>query len=298
MNIIITGSLGNISRQLTTTLTAKGHRVTVISHSPGRADAIRELQATPAIGSVEDPEFLLQTFDKADAVYTMIPPNYSAGDIKEYIRRTGKTYANAIEQAGVRHVVNLSGIGAHLPEGLGPAGANHYVESRFNALKDTHVLHLRPGMFYTNFFGAMDMIRHQHMIGNNFDETVRMVLSHPRDIAAAAATALDTLSFMGKNVLYVAGDEKNGKELSAILGQAIGLPDLRWVAFPDEALLQGLMQSGMTREMASVYVIEIGIELRNGTLFDDYRKHSEKAVGQTSFSDFAREFAFAYAQGH
>ncbi|PSL42894.1 uncharacterized protein YbjT (DUF2867 family) [Chitinophaga niastensis] len=296
MNITITGSLGNISQKLTEKLTAKGHNVTVVSHSPERVKAIEQLNAIPAIGSVEDHDFLLQAFNKADAVYIMIPPNYAATDIRAYMKTVGAGYAKAIEQTGVRYVVNLSSIGAHIPDGLGPTSANYYVEKKLDELKDTHVLHLRPGMFYTNFFGAMQMIKHQNIIGNNFDASVNMVLSHPEDIAAAAAEALDTLSFTGKNVRYIASDEKNGGEIAAILGHAIDQPNLAWVGFSDEELLQGLMQSGLTEQMASVYVVEIGIALRNGTLFDDYYKNKQHASGKISFADFAKEFAFVYQQ--
>lgn len=314
MNITITGSLGNISRRLAGTLAAKGHRVTVVSHSPERVKDIERLHAIPAIGSVEDPGFLLDVFAHADAVYTMIPPNYSRADLRAYMRTTGEGYARAIEKAGVGHVVNLSSVGAHLPDGPGPTGANHYVEERLNALTGTHVLHLRPGMFYTNFFGAMPMIAQQHSIGNNFDAAVNIPLSHPQDIASAAADALDSCLFTGKNIRYVVSDEKSGGEIATILGQAIGLPDLAWVCFSDEALLQGMIQNGLTREMATVYVVEIGIALRNGMLAEDYRRSGDgasgsaeasrgaevsgnpEAPGKTSFADFAKEFAAVYAR--
>lgn len=294
MNITITGSLGNISQQLTQLLTAKGHQVTVVSHNPERAAAIEQLHAIPAIGSIEDTDFLLQAFAKADAVYTMIPPNFQTTDLRGYIKSVGERYAAAIAQTGVRYVVNLSSIGAHIPDGPGPTSANYYVEQKFNALKDVQVLHLRPGMFYSNFYGSMDMIRHQNILGNNFDATANIVMSHPHDIAAAAAEALDTLSFSGKSVRYVASDEKNGAEIAALLGHAIGKPDLAWIGFSDDAMLQGMLQNGLSEQMAKIYVIEIGVALREGTLFEDYRQHQQRAFGERSFADFAKEFAFVY----
>lgn len=294
MNITITGSLGNISQPLATQLIAKGHQVTVISHNPERAAAITQLNAIPAIGSIEDGDFLLRTFKNADAVYLMIPPNFQAADIHAYMKSAGDRYTAAIAQAGVKHVVNLSAIGAHLPDGPGPNSANYYVEQQLNALPDTHVLHLRPGMFYTNFYGSLSMIKHQHIIGNNFDAGTSMVLSHPHDIAAAAAEALDALSFTGKTVRYIASDEKNGAEIAGILGEAIGQPELKWIGFSDDDMLQGMLQNGFTEQMARVYVIEIGVALREGTLFDDYRKHAATAFGERRLVDFAKEFAFAY----
>ncbi|HEY9262228.1 NAD(P)H-binding protein [Chitinophaga sp.] len=298
MKITITGSLGNISHPLTQLLTAKGHQVTVVSHNPERAAAILQLNAIPAIGSIEDTDFLLQAFANADAVYTMIPPNYQTADLRGYIKSVGERYADAIARTGVRYVVNLSSIGAHIPDGPGPTSANYYVEQQLNALKDVSVLHLRPGMFYNNFFGSIDMIRHQHMIGNNFDATAPIVMSHPHDIAAAAAAALDTLSFSGKSVQYIASDEKNGAEVATLLGQAIGKPDLAWIGFSDDAMLQGMLQNGLSEQMAKIYVIEIGVALREGTLFEDYRQHEQLAFGERSFADFALEFAGVYNSQH
>ncbi len=293
MKITITGSLGNIGQRLTKKLTAKGHDVTVISHTPAKAADITALGAIPAIGQLTDPAFLLQAFTDADAVYTMIPPHHT--DVINYMRSMGDLYAEAITAAGVTHVVNLSAIGAHLPDGPGPAKGSYYVEQKLNASGLVNVLHLRPGMFYTNFFGAIPMIRHQHIIGNNFAGDVKMVLSHPEDIANAAFTALDTLSFYGKNVRYVAGDEKTGAEIADVLGRAIGKPELSWIEFPNEAMLQAMMQNGMSEEMVRVYMIEVGIALRHGGMLEDYRRHKDDAYGVIKLDDFANEFAAVYA---
>ena len=294
MKITITGGLGNISQKLAQQLIAKEHQVTVVSHSPERIQAIEALGAIPAIGSITDYDFLLRAFSNADAAYTMIPPDYTATDLRAHMRSVGEGYAKAAAQAGVKHIVNLSSIGAHMPDGPGPTGANHYVEQQFNALENVHVLHLRPGMFYTNFFGAMEMIRHQHIIGNNFDDSVPVVLTHPEDIATAAAEALHTLSFIGKNVQYIASDEKNGKEIAAALGNAASQPDLPWIAFSDEALLQGMLQNGLSEQMATIYVVEIGIALRNGKLFEDYRQLHSPVSGKIKLADFAQEFKAVY----
>lgn len=71
MKIIITGSLGNISKPLAATLVEKGHLVTVITSSTERTEEIEKLGTKAAIGSVEDLSFLTQTFTDADAVYCM-----------------------------------------------------------------------------------------------------------------------------------------------------------------------------------------------------------------------------------
>ena len=57
MKIIVTGSLGHISKPLTEELVQKGHAVTVISSKPERQKDIEALGAAAAIGTIDDVEF-------------------------------------------------------------------------------------------------------------------------------------------------------------------------------------------------------------------------------------------------
>ena len=54
MKIIVTGSLGQISKPLAKELVEKGHSVTVISSNPERQKDIEALGAKAAIGTMED----------------------------------------------------------------------------------------------------------------------------------------------------------------------------------------------------------------------------------------------------
>jgi len=294
MKVTVTGSLGNISRILVKKLVAKGHEVKVISSNAKRIQEIEELKAIPLIGSVEDYEFIKKSFRASDAVYLMIPPSFNATDVKQYIKTIGEQYAKAISENGIKYVINLSSIGAHIPKGLGPTGSNYFVEQQLNALENANVLHLRPGMFLSNFYGAIGMIKHQNIMGNNFEGMVNIPLTHPKDIANVAFNALDNLSFSGKQIQYVVSDEKNGFEIAKTLGNAVGKPDVNWVAFSDEQLLGGLVQSGLSEPMAKVYMVEIGMALRDGSFIEDYNKHKSEAKGETTLQDFAQEFAMAY----
>jgi nucleoside-diphosphate-sugar epimerase len=57
MNIVITGSLGNIGKPLTIDLVRKGHTVTVITSKAERQSAIETLGAKAAVGSFLDVDF-------------------------------------------------------------------------------------------------------------------------------------------------------------------------------------------------------------------------------------------------
>jgi uncharacterized protein YbjT (DUF2867 family) len=294
MNVIVTGSLGNISRILVEKLTAKGHEVTVITSRPERAKEIEELNAIPAVGSVEDYEFLKKSFEGNDAAYLMIPPNFRTADLKGYIRTVGEQYANALKETGVKYVINLSSIGSHLENGQGPTGSNFYVEQKLNELENANVLHLRPGMFLSNFYGAIPMIKEQNIQGNNFGGDVNLPLTHPRDIANVAFKFLNDLSISGKKIQYIVSDVKNGFEIAQTLGNAVGKSDVNWIEFSDEQLLGALMQSGFSEQMAKVYMVEIGAALRDKNFMEDYNKNKPHSTGGTTLQDFSKEFAMAY----
>ena len=134
MKITVTGSLGNISRPLAQNLVKAGHQVTVVSSKKEKTAEIQALGASAAIGSVEDVAFLTGAFSGADAVYTMVPPNFAAENWRGYISGIGANYAKAIKASGVKKIVNLSSIGAHLPEGTGPIKGLFDVEHTLNAL--------------------------------------------------------------------------------------------------------------------------------------------------------------------
>lgn len=295
MKFVVTGSLGNISKPLAEELVASGHSVTVVSSKADKTEQIEALGAKAAIGSVDDVAFLTKTFTGADAVYTMVPPNFGAGDWKKYIASIGENYAEAIHAAGVKNVVNLSSMGAHMPEGCGPVSGLYFVEKALNALEGVNVKHLRPGFFYTNFLANVGMVKHMGIIGGNYGENASLVLVHPTDIAEVAAEELQGLSFKGKSVRYIASDEKTTHEVAAILGKAIGKPELPWINFKDEDTIGGMMQAGLPEDIAKNYA-EMGAAMRSGEMDSDYLKNKPTAFGNTKFEAFAPVFAAVYAQ--
>ncbi len=165
MKYVITGSAGNISKPLAETLLQAGHQVTVISRTAANLKSLTDAGATAAIGSVEDEDFLAETFKGADAVYTMVPPKWDPIDWKKHIGQTGERYARIISKAGVKYVVNLSSVGAHLPNGCVLVSGLYISEQALNTLKDVNVKHLRPAYFYQNLLSNLPLIKSSGIMG-------------------------------------------------------------------------------------------------------------------------------------
>lgn len=290
MKVTVTGSLGNISRILTEKLVANGHTVKVISSKVEKAKEIEKLKAIPLIGSLEDAEFVSHSFKDADVVYTMVPPDFSVSDYYAFADKIHRNYVQAIEQNKIEYAVNLSSIGVAFA-GKEPLTGYYNLEKRLNAIPGLNIVHLRPAMFYTNFYGSLEMVKHQGIIGHNLAETVDLLMTHPGDIAETAFTFLNSLSFSGSQIKYIVSDIKNGSEIAKELSEAIN-KRLNWVEFPDDALLAGLLQNGFSQDAAETLIINAGKAVRDG-LFDEYKKDKYKLTGSRKFVDFAKEFAMA-----
>jgi uncharacterized protein YbjT (DUF2867 family) len=294
MKYAITGGAGHISKPLVKNLLKAGHTVTAIGRNPANLKELTDMGAKAAIGSVEDPDFLATAFIGADAVYCMVPPKWDVSDWKGHIGQVGKNYASAIKGSGIKHVVNLSSVGAHLPKGCGPVSGLFYVEQALNAMDGISLLHLRPGFFYENFFSNIPMIKNMHIMGGNYGNAqTKMVLSETEDIAMLATEALLSLNFTSHTVRYLASDERTTGDISKALGHAVGKPDLPWVEFSDEQAFEGMKQAGLSEEIAKNYA-EMGTALRTGAMTEDYWKNHPASLQQTKLEDFAKHFALVY----
>jgi uncharacterized protein YbjT (DUF2867 family) len=298
MKIILTGSLGHIGKPLTKELVQKGHLVIVISSKAERQKEIEILGAKAAIGSIEDPDFLSATFKGADIVYCMETLDAAGGffnpnlDYIAAINKIGNNYKQAIEQSGVKRIVHLSSIGAHMDKGNGILAFHHNVENILKQLpNDASIKFIRPVGFYNNMFGFIRTIKAQGIIISNYGGDNREPWVSPLDIAATIAEEIET-PFEGRKVRYVASDEVSPNEIAKILGEAIGKPDLKWTVIPDKQLLNNMLAAGMNPQVAKGFV-EMQASQGSGVLYEDYYRNKPK-LGKVKLKDFAMEFVAVY----
>jgi uncharacterized protein YbjT (DUF2867 family) len=292
MKITVTGSLGNIGKNLIPILTGAGHEVTAISSNIARKADIEALGAKAAIGSVSDSNFLATAFSGADAIFAMTPPNLGGSHIIENTTNAGKAFAAAITASGVKKVVMLSSIGADVPGGTGPIEGLHHIEQIYSQLEDVSVTFLRAGYFYTNYYNDIPLIKNAGIIGSNFPATALIPLVHPADIAAAAAEELQQTA-TGNKVRYIVSDYRPAADVASTFGAAIGKPELPWVAFTDEEALQGMVQAGVPEEIAGLYT-SMGAAIRNGAIQQDFVQTAAPVTGVIKLEDFAKEYAAAF----
>ena len=295
MNYVITGGAGNISGPLVKDLLAAGKQVTVIGRNAEHLKELIQVGAIAAIGSVEDADFLTEAFKNADAVYTMIPPKFETDNWNKYVASVAENYATAIKVSNIKHVVNLSSVGAHLSEGAGPISALFHAERALNSLPGVNVLHLRPTFFYQNMLTNIPLVKNAGIIGSNFAiNDNKFPLADPADIAQVAFQELLDLKFKGSGFRYIASDEVSTDSIAQTIGDAIGKPDLKCHIFSDGDALQAMRRSGVSEEIAKNFT-QMHAALDSGRVTEDYWQNKPLVLGKVKLADFAKVFSLIYA---
>jgi uncharacterized protein YbjT (DUF2867 family) len=300
MKIVLTGSLGRIGKPLTQNLVKNGHSVIVISSKPERQEEIEMLGAKAAIGSIQDVDFLINTFKGADAVYLMIAWD-AIGNIfdkninfpTEFINIAEK-YKQSVKQSGVKKVVLLSSIGAHTNQGIGSLSVYKGIEDTMNQLPaDVSIKFMRPVAFYPNLFRFMQSIRTEEAIIQSYGGNTKEPWVSPLDISNVIVEELEK-PFEGRSFRYIASDEVSPNEVATILGEAIGNRKLKWQTVSAEQLLNGMQVSGMNEWVAKGF-IEMQAAQGTGILYEDFYKNKPE-LGKVKMTEFAKEFASVYNQ--
>jgi len=298
MNIVITGSLGNIGKPLTKLLVSRGHQVTVVSSKHERISAIEELGAIPAIGSIQDVEFLTKKFTGADAVYLMeawegIGSLFdSTIDFPLEFKKIAENYVQAVQRSGVTKIIHLSSIGAHSDQGTGSLMVHHNVEKVLGTLPENiSIKFIRPVGFFSNVYRWLPMIQSQGAIIQSYGGDHKEPWVSPYDIAQTIAEEMEK-PFTGRTIHYVASDEVSPNEIAQVLGKSIGNPDLQWKVISSQELLNQMLSAGINEWIANGMVAMQQAQ-GNGSLYEDFYLNKPE-LGKVKLADFAKEFADVY----
>lgn len=298
MKIVLTGSLGNIGNPLTQLLVGAGHQVTVISRRKERIPEIENLGAVAAIGSIQDVEFLTETFKNADAVYLMEAWEGMGSlfdqeiDFLTEFKKTARNYVKAVQQSGIRKIIHLSSIGAHSDQGTGSLLVHYHVEQILQTLpEEVSIKFMRPVGFFSNIYRWLPAIQSQGKIIQSYGGSRKEPWVSPYDIAATIADEMEE-PFSGRTVHYIASDEVSPDEITVALGQSIGNPDLEWKVVSSEELLHQMLSAGINEWIAKGMVAMQRAQA-DGSLYEDFYAN-KPTFGKVKFEDFTKEFAQKY----
>ncbi|HYW11162.1 MAG TPA: NAD(P)H-binding protein [Longimicrobium sp.] len=291
---VITGATGNTGGRIAGALLDAGQPVRVVGRSAGRLQALVDRGAQAAVGDLHDGEFVAGAFAGATAVYAMIPPNFGADDFRAYQNGVADALVEGVRRGGVRRVVTLSSVGAHLPEGAGVVQGIHDMEQKFDALSGVDVLHLRATYFMENLFMQIGSVKQMGAFGGALRADLRFPIVHTSDIADVAARRMLDGGWTGTQAEYVLGAEDvDSRQAAKVLGSAIGRPELDYVEIPYADFQQVLAGAGASPDVARLYV-EFMRGMNDGRILEQARRTPANTT-PTRLADFAPVFAGAFS---
>ncbi len=290
---VITGATGNIGHLIVEELLTQKKKVRAVGRNLDKLKKFVEKGAEAFVGNVESAEDMTRAFQGAKAIFMMIPPDYKAEDFRHYQNRVSEAYEKALKASGARYVVNLSSIGAHRADKLGPINGLYDHEQRLNKIAGVHVVHLRPAYFMENHFGDLGIIKQAGINGSAMKADLAIPQIATSDIAHVAAQYLAKLDFAGQVVHELLGpSDLTMQQATVILGKAIGKPDLKYVQFSYEDTEKALIGMGFSKDVSRLFV-EMITGFNEG-LAKPTQGRTTKTTTPTTYEEFSKILAKAY----
>ena len=293
---VVMGATGNTGRATSTALLAAGEPVLALGRSHARLARLARVGADTAIADWADARALAAAFEGAAALYCMVAIEPSAPDFDARYDAVSAAIAAAIAAAGVPRVVNLSGLGSHLPAAvtrtMGAIDAGRRHEARLNGLAGVDIVHLRPGFFMQNYLRDIPSLLATGTLHGALRADRPLAMVSTDDIGARAAELMRRRGPGADDALDLLGPaDLTPRQAARALGRAIGAPELAYVQIPVAAFVAELRSAGVgesgAHAIAGVY------EGYNSALLVPARARDATSATPTGIDDFAKTFAEA-----
>jgi uncharacterized protein YbjT (DUF2867 family) len=284
----VLGATGNIGSVITRILLEKGEKVRVVGRNAGRLQQFVHRGAEPVVGNVADEAALTQALSGARAAFLMLPPDATSPDYLADQEIMGDSIAAAVKKSTLQYAVNLSSFGAQAASGAGPISGLHGVEKKLNSIEKLNVLHLRPGYFFENHLTSINMLQMTGRMGGALKGDLKMPQIATGDIGAFAAARLLKLDFNAKHTHELLGQrDLCHNEVAAVIGNALGNTDLRYVQFPYDQVEQVLLQMGTPPKTGACFT-EMFQGINDGIVVSKEIRNTENTT-PTSIERFVNE---------
>jgi uncharacterized protein YbjT (DUF2867 family) len=270
---VVVGATGKTGREVERHLTSHGHDVRAVARSRG-------------VG-VDDAVALEGAFEHADGAFVLVPFDLASGDLHAREDAIAQRLERAIRRSGVRRVVLLSGLNAHLRRGTTLGAA--LMEERLRACSVPELIVLRAGWYmenYTDGLGFQAQAENTGVFRTPFTAHRPMPTVAASDVGQRAAELLtQPHPRLGVHELHGHAD-LTMTQATAILAQAAGLPDVGYEQLSYDAARASMLASGMPPSFAEA-VIETARSFNDGQPWA-LAPRDDETTTSTSLRDWAR----------
>jgi uncharacterized protein YbjT (DUF2867 family) len=249
---VVTGATGHTGSSIAKALLAQGKKVRVVARNTERLSSLVSLGAEPFTADISNKEAVARAFSGAEAGYVMIPPDLANPDYAAYQDKVTEAIASALERGAPKHVVLLSSFGADKPDKSGPIAGLHRMEERLKRISGLNALFVRAGYFMENTLPQAAVIKQMGATAGPLKPDLEVPMVATRDIAAFAADELLRMEFKGHQTQQLVGQRLTMTEATAVIGRAIGRPELQYRQITYDQFRGFLMQMGASQHTADM----------------------------------------------
>lgn len=281
MTVLVTGATGNVGSGIVRKLCEQGEPVRAFVRDAAKAHQMLGDDIEVAVGNLSDAESVQKAMDGIDRVLLSCSNQPEQAELEINL-------IDAAAAEGVSRIVKLSSIRAEVGA---PLSFWHWHGVSEHYLRQSGVpgIILQSNFYMSNVLTAADQVRGMDKIFAPA-EGAKIAMIDPRDVATAAAVVLTTSGHEGKTYELSGPAAITYEQVAADVSASVGR-QIQFVAVPDEAARQGLLEAGMPIWFADAFV----------SLFELLRKgQAENATDGVraltgreprSFAQFARDHA-------
>lgn len=284
--VLVTGATGTVGSEVVRQLGERGVPVRAFVRDPDRARAILGGDVEVAVGDFAEPDTIEVALKGVDRVFLACNNDPRQVEYESNV-------IDGAARAGVQRIVKLSAVGAQPGSPLAFWDAQGRIEGHLAQSRIPAVV-LQPTFHMSNLLASAEGIRGT---GQLFlpaaDAKVAMI--DPRDVAAAAAAAVDGAGDDGRRYRLTGPEALTFGSVADQLSEAIGYT-VELIDVPDEAAHAAMLGAGIPAWIAENLVTLFGF-LRGGAgeaTTEDVRELTGN--DPRTFAEFARDHAELFAR--
>lgn len=247
MNIIV-GATGQVGTHLISRLTEKGIPAIAVVRNP---EKIKKEQFKVRQADLFDTDQVIKAFYGGTTAFLLTPENPSSNDIIGDTKKIIENYRKAVDVNGVKRIVCLSCMGAHIEGKTGNILMSRLLEQSFKDLNIEKIF-VRPSYYFSNWLGYFETVQQYGVLPTFFPEKLKIAMHSPLDLAEFLA---DTLAKPIKNetnkIYELVGQEKYSSLDIAQAFSSLLRKDVFTQAIPSDKWKETLMSVGFTENTAN-----------------------------------------------
>ena len=245
---IIAGASGQVGSKLVSELKRNSSPVRAVVRNPHKV-ADKSIETRTA--DLFDVKQLTTAFRGGTTVFLFTPENPASNDIIGDTKQIVENFRTAIQNTGIRKIVGLSSIGAHVEGNTGNILMSRILEQAFEDL-DIEQVFIRPSYYFSNWLGYLEMIDQHGVLPTFFPEDFRLDMHSPIDLAKFIANVMmEKFSPGDKKTLELVGPQSyNSLDVAGAFSRLLN-KKVTTQSIPKEKWKETIMPVGFTENTAT-----------------------------------------------